>query len=202
MDQSEEKKTEENKEQQKPQQQRREQKPKKEKPAAKPAQAALKKGEDLGITTHREDNFSEWFIQVLTKAELIDYTDISGCYVFRPNSYAIWEYIQALFDSRIKKDGVKNAYFPCFVSERALKAEEDNFEGFCPEVSECHFQTFFSDLCRLPGLQNLETVNSNNQSLFVQLLKLSCTQCLKNGFVLTVISHFVSINGVTLSVGK
>lgn len=97
-------------------------------------QAQFQKGEDLGITVKREENFSEWFIQVLTKAELIDYTDISGCYVFRPNSYALWESIQRQFDDMIKKDGVKNAYFPCFVSERALKAEADNFEGFCPEV--------------------------------------------------------------------
>jgi len=98
-------------------------------------QAQFQKGEDLGITVKREENFSEWFIQVLTKAELIDYTDISGCYVFRPNSYALWESIQRQFDDMIKKDGVKNAYFPCFVSERALKAEADNFEGFCPEVA-------------------------------------------------------------------
>jgi prolyl-tRNA synthetase len=95
----------------------------------------LKKGEDLGITIKRDENFSEWFIQILTKGELIDYTEISGCYVFRPNSYALWEAIQAFFDAKIKKDGVKNAYFPCFVSKKALEAEKENFEGFCPEVA-------------------------------------------------------------------
>lgn len=87
-----------------------------------------------GITVTRKDNFSEWYIQVLTKAELIEYTDISGCYTLRPNSFAIWEAVTAYLDGLIKKDGVKNAYFPCFVSSKALTAEADNFEGFCPEA--------------------------------------------------------------------
>jgi len=96
----------------------------------------FQKGEDLGLTVKRADNFSDWFIQLLTKAELIDYTaDISGCYVFRPNSFALWESISRHFDDMIKKDGVKNAYFPCFVSKKALEAEAENFEGFCPEVA-------------------------------------------------------------------
>lgn len=87
------------------------------------------------MSVTREADFSEWYIQVLTKAELIEYTDISGCYTLRPNAYAIWEVVQRTFDDLIKKDGVKNAYFPCFVSSSALKAEEENFEGFCPEVA-------------------------------------------------------------------
>lgn len=91
-----------------------------------------------GITVTRKDNFSEWYIQTLTKAELIEYTEgISGCYTLRPNSFAIWEAVTAKLNELIKKDGVKNAYFPCFVSEKALKAEADNFDGFCPEVQFC-----------------------------------------------------------------
>lgn len=94
-----------------------------------------KQGNQDGLSVTRKDNFSEWYIQVLTKAELIEYTDISGCYTLRPNAFAIWEVVTRYFDDLIKKDGVKNAYFPCFVSSKALKAEEENFKGFCPEVA-------------------------------------------------------------------
>ena len=65
---------------------------------------------------------------------MIEYYDISGCYILRPWSYAIWEQIQAFFDGEIKKLGVQNAYFPLLVSEKALNAEKDHIEGFAPEV--------------------------------------------------------------------
>eukprot|EP01130_Rhizamoeba_saxonica_P000544 TRINITY_DN10518_c0_g1_i1.p1 TRINITY_DN10518_c0_g1~~TRINITY_DN10518_c0_g1_i1.p1 ORF type:complete len:514 (-),score=153.08 TRINITY_DN10518_c0_g1_i1:27-1523(-) len=89
----------------------------------------------LGIEASRNENFSEWFIQVVTRAELIEYTEISGCYVLRPRSFAIWEAVQSFFDAKIKASGVKNAYFPLFVSKRALEAEEDHIDGFAPEVA-------------------------------------------------------------------
>jgi len=88
-----------------------------------------------GIQVSRKEDFSEWYVQAITRAELIEYTDISGCYVIRPWSFAVWELIQSFFDAEIKKLGVKNAYFPCFVSQKALKAEEDHLEGFRPEVA-------------------------------------------------------------------
>lgn len=102
---------------------------------------AMSKGQQHqeGITVTRKDNFSEWYIQVLTKAELIEYGDVSGCYTLRPNSFALWEAVTAHLDGLIKKDGVKNAYFPCFVSSKSLTAEADNFEGFCPEVQSYPF---------------------------------------------------------------
>lgn len=74
-------------------------------------------------------------MEVLTKAELIEYTDISGCYVFRPWSYRVWEEVQAFFDKGIRALGVRNAYFPVFVSKKALEAEADFVEGFSPEVA-------------------------------------------------------------------
>jgi bifunctional glutamyl/prolyl-tRNA synthetase len=73
-------------------------------------------------------------VQVVTKAEMIEYSDISGCYVLRPWAYAIWEGIQQFFDREIKKMGVQNAYFPLFVSSRALQAEKEHIAGFAPEV--------------------------------------------------------------------
>jgi len=89
----------------------------------------------LGITAKKNEDFSDWYIQTLLKAELIEYTDISGCNVFRPGCFAIWEMIQQWFDHEIKKIGVKNAYFPCFVSERSLSKESEFIKGFSPEVA-------------------------------------------------------------------
>ena len=69
-----------------------------------------------GITATKESDFSEWFTQLIQKAELIEYSPVSGCYILRPNAYHIWETVQAYFDTLIKADGVKNAYFPFFIS--------------------------------------------------------------------------------------
>ena len=89
----------------------------------------------LGITTKREENFSKWYGEIITKAELIEYYEISGCYILRPSSFYIWEQITAFFYKRIKELGVQNCYFPMFVSESALKKEEKHLEGFSPEVA-------------------------------------------------------------------
>ncbi len=66
---------------------------------------------------------------------MIEYYDISGCYILRPWSYSIWEKIQKAFDPWIQELGVENAYFPLFVSEKALTKEEDHIDGFAPEVA-------------------------------------------------------------------
>ena len=88
-----------------------------------------------GLTASKEDEFSEWFTQLIQKAELIEYSPVSGCYILRPNAYAIWEKVQAFFDDLIKKDGVKNAYFPLFIPESLLTKEKKHVEGFAPEVA-------------------------------------------------------------------
>ena len=72
---------------------------------------------------------------MILRSEMIDYYDISGCYILRPWSFAIWEQIQQWFDGEIKKKGVQNAYFPLFVPESALNKEKDHVEGFAPEVA-------------------------------------------------------------------
>ncbi|ESX01143.1 hypothetical protein KL918_002785 [Ogataea parapolymorpha] len=89
----------------------------------------------IGVTVDKERDFSGWYQQILTKGEMLDYYDVSGCYILRPASYAIWEKIQRWFDDRIKADGVSNAYFPMFVSSRVLEKEKDHVEGFAPEVA-------------------------------------------------------------------
>lgn len=74
-------------------------------------------------------------LQVVIKAELIEYHDVSGCYVLRPWAYSIWEFIQTFFDKEIKKLGVRNAYFPIFVSAGALQKEKTHLTDFAPEVA-------------------------------------------------------------------
>jgi len=73
-------------------------------------------------------------MQVITKAEMIEYYDVSGCYVLRPWSFGIWERIQRWFDAEIKKIGFENCYFPMFVSKAALTTEKEHIDDFAPEV--------------------------------------------------------------------
>ncbi|ANB10953.1 proline--tRNA ligase [Sugiyamaella lignohabitans] len=89
----------------------------------------------IGITSDKELDFPGWYQQIVTKAELLDYYDVSGCYIMRPGSYSIWEKVQNYLDTRIKSIGVQNAYFPMFVSSRVLEKEKDHIEGFAPEVA-------------------------------------------------------------------
>ena len=89
----------------------------------------------LGIVNKKEVNFPDWYSEVISKSEMIDYYEISGCYILRPWSYQIWESIQQYFDKLIKEDGFQNAYFPMFVSKRVLYKEKEHVEGFSPEVA-------------------------------------------------------------------
>ncbi|KAG5179602.1 proline--tRNA ligase [Tribonema minus] len=95
----------------------------------------LKKETLLGIDKSKTGDFAGWYQQVITYSEMIDYYDISGCYILRPWAFEIWEHIQHWFDAEIKKLGVSNSYFPLFVSKKALEAEKDHVEGFAPEVA-------------------------------------------------------------------
>ncbi|MBW2986101.1 proline--tRNA ligase [Candidatus Woesearchaeota archaeon] len=90
---------------------------------------------DIGITVKKSDNSSEWYTQVIQKAEMADYTEVSGCMVLRPRSYAIWEKVQEYFNKELKKRGIKNAYFPLLIPEKFFKKESEHVEGFTPEVA-------------------------------------------------------------------
>lgn len=90
---------------------------------------------DIGITAKKSEDSSEWYTQVMQKAELADYTDVSGCIVFRPRSMAIWEKVQEYFNKELKKRGIQNAYFPLFIPEKFFKREAAHVEGFTPEVA-------------------------------------------------------------------
>ena len=85
--------------------------------------------------TAMEDDFPQWYTDVVKKAELIDYASVRGCMILRPNGYAIWENIQKELDKRFKETGVENVYMPMFIPESLLQKEKDHVEGFAPEVA-------------------------------------------------------------------
>ena len=88
-----------------------------------------------GITAKKAENFDEWYTQVILKSEVADYSPVSGCLVYRPAGYAIWENVQKAVDSEFKKVGIRNSYFPIFIPERLLKKEAEHVAGFSPEVA-------------------------------------------------------------------
>ena len=85
--------------------------------------------------TSMEEDFAQWYTDVVKKADLIDYTSVKGCMVFKPAGYAIWENIQKELDARFKATGVENVYLPMFIPESLLQKEKDHVEGFAPEVA-------------------------------------------------------------------
>ena len=90
---------------------------------------------DLGISARKAEDFNEWYNQVVTKSDIIDYSSVSGCIIFKPGSYEVWENIQKIFDEKIKQSGHKNCYFPMLIPESLLKKEAAHFSGFTPEVA-------------------------------------------------------------------
>ncbi|CAN0879019.1 Proline--tRNA ligase, cytoplasmic [Linum grandiflorum] len=89
----------------------------------------------LGLSYTKDENFGEWYSEVVVKGDMIEYYDISGCYILRPWAMSIWETMQVFADAEIKKMKVKNCYFPLFVSQSVLNKEKDHIEGFAPEVA-------------------------------------------------------------------
>src|ERR1700752_4652023 len=85
--------------------------------------------------TPRSKDFCQWYLDVVLRAELADYSPVKGCMVIRPYGYAIWEHIQQAFDQEFKKTGHVNAYFPLFIPESLLTREAEHVEGFAPQVA-------------------------------------------------------------------
>ena len=85
--------------------------------------------------TSMDEDFAQWYTDVVKKAELIDYTSVKGCMVLKPAGYAIWENIQKKLDAMFKENGVENVYLPMFIPESLLQKEKDHVEGFAPEVA-------------------------------------------------------------------
>lgn len=85
--------------------------------------------------TSMEQDFAQWYTDVVVKAELVNYSSIKGCMILRPNGYSIWENIQKKLDAKFKETGVENVYMPMFIPESLLQKEKDHVEGFAPEVA-------------------------------------------------------------------
>ncbi len=85
--------------------------------------------------TSRDEDFAQWYTDVVKKAELTGYTSVKGCMVIKPAGYAIWENIQKELDARFKETGVDNVYLPMLIPESLLQKEKDHVEGFAPEVA-------------------------------------------------------------------
>lgn len=101
--------------------------------AAAPVKKEQKANEGMSCT--KKDNFADWYTDAITKSGMIDYYDVSGCYILRPYSYEIWEKVQEFLNKKFKSIGVKNCYFPIFVTKEKLEREKDHLEGFAPEVA-------------------------------------------------------------------
>jgi len=85
--------------------------------------------------TPQSQDFGRWYIDVVRRAELADYSPVKGCMVIRPYGYAIWELMQQALDKRFKETGHVNAYFPLFIPESLLMKEAEHVEGFAPQVA-------------------------------------------------------------------
>lgn len=85
--------------------------------------------------TDMEVDFAQWFTDVCTKAELVDYSGVKGCFIMRPYGYAIWENIQSVLDGMFKRNGHENVSMPMLIPESLLQKEKDHVEGFAPECA-------------------------------------------------------------------
>lgn len=83
----------------------------------------------------KSDNLSDWYTDVILKAELADYAPVKGTMVIRPYGYALWEAVQEIFDRMMKTKGVENAYFPLFIPHSLLDREKEHVKGFAPELA-------------------------------------------------------------------
>lgn len=89
----------------------------------------------LGLEAKKEENFFEWYSQIITKSGMIEYYDVSGCYILRPWSFAIWKAIKEYIDKEITQMGVQECYFPIFVTRTVLEKEKAHITDFAPEVA-------------------------------------------------------------------
>jgi len=85
--------------------------------------------------TAMEEDFAQWYTDVVKKADLVDYSTVRGCMIIRPYGYALWENIQKVLDKKFKETGHQNVYMPLFIPESLLQKEKDHIEGFAPEVA-------------------------------------------------------------------
>lgn len=104
--------------------------------ASLPAVGAKKADDIIGITVKKAENFSQWYQEVVLKAEMVEYyQEISGFFVLRPLTMHIWSTIRKWFTHHIEEMGVEETSFPIFLSSKSLEKEKDHVEGFAPELA-------------------------------------------------------------------
>ena len=120
----------------------------------------MKKEEFVKEITNIDDDFAQWYTDIVRKSELADYTETKGCIAIRPYGYSIWENIQNYADKLFKESGVKNTYFPVLIPESLLQKEKDHVEGFAPEVAwvtEAGGEKLEEKLCIRPTSETIIT---------------------------------------------
>ncbi len=113
--------------------------------------------------TKREDNYSQWYNELVTKADLAEHSDVKGCMVIKPYGYSIWEKIQAELDKKFKETGHQNAYFPLFIPKSFFTKEASHVDGF---AKECAVVTHY----RLKTAENGEIVVDETAKLEEELI--------------------------------
>jgi len=114
--------------------------------------------------TSMEVDFAQWYTDVVKKAELMGYSSVKGCMIFKPSGYAIWENIQHELDRRFKEVGVENVYLPMFIPESLLEKEKDHVNGFAPEVA-------WVTMGGLNQLQERLCIRPTSETLFCDFFK-------------------------------
>src|SRR5690349_20973522 len=102
---------------------------------AEPQTAAGDASSYVEDITDKSDDFSRWYTDVVLRAELADYAPVRGCMVIRPYGYTLWENVRDHLDTRIKRSGCVNAYFPLLIPKSFLEKEAEHVEGFAPQVA-------------------------------------------------------------------
>lgn len=90
---------------------------------------------ELKNLTKRSENYSQWYNELVVKADLAEQSDVRGCMVIKPYGYAIWEKMQRILDDKFKETGVQNAYFPLLIPKSFLSKEAEHVEGFAKECA-------------------------------------------------------------------
>lgn len=121
----------------------------------------------------QDDDFDQWYVDVIRKAELADDSPVRGCKVVRPYGWAIWENVQKALDWRIKEAGVENAAFPLFIPQSMLALEADHIEGFARR--------------RSPGSRAAAARTSRSRGPCARRQKRSSARCSRSGCRVTAI---------------
>ena len=119
--------------------------------------------------TSREENFADWYTNIVVKAGIVDYSSVKGFIILAPNGYALWENVQQVVDKKFKETGHRNVCMPLLIPESLLQKETAHIEGFAPEVA----------WVTQGGLNKLEErlcIRPTSETLFCEIGRASCRE--------------------------